>query len=140
MTSNQSIKTFTGIWVISIFTISLILGEIFVDIFNINQTIGWAFDLIGNQSWITYLFYYPSCAYTVLYLLIFTLNKKETNVFISKAHILVTAICGLLVSFVELDLRILLFFIALSLVMFLQIFMFHYQLKQSHSNVVILTN
>lgn len=118
MTTNQSIKIFTGIWIFVIFTISIILGKIFVDIFNINQTIGWALDFMGDQSWITDLFYYPSCVYAVLYWFIFTLNKKETNVFISKVHILITAICGFLLSFVELDLRILLFFIAFSSVMF----------------------
>ncbi len=117
MTLNQSLQKHTGFWAYTAFIIPYILSDLFVDIFNINQTIGWSLD-IGRSSWISYILAYAHIIYSIIYILIFTLQKKETHLFISKIHIAILMICGILSNFVEFDIKILLFFTTFSIIIF----------------------
>lgn len=117
MNINQSIQKHTGIWVLLTFLTTYILTDIFVNALVINRTIGWHLDII-NQLWISYVFTYSPVIYMLLYTSIFSLQRKETNLLISKIHLILIAICEFLYHFVEFDMTILLFFSAVSILTF----------------------
>jgi len=116
MIINQSIQKYTGVWVILTFLTAYVLSNLFVDLFITNRTLGWFWDI--NRSWIKYVLAYSPIIYAALYILIFSLQKRETNLFISKIHLVIIAICEILYHFIEFDIRVLLSFSAISIIIF----------------------
>ncbi len=112
MIINQSIQKYIGFWVNFLFAIANILGNLVSP----NQTLRLHFYI--NQSWVSNALFYTPIIYSISYLLLFSLQKRETNLFISKIHLTIIAICEILYRFIEFDVRILLFFTAISIIIF----------------------
>ena len=77
MTLNQSLQKHTGFWAYTAFIIPYILSDLFVDIFNINQTIGWSLD-IGRSSWLSYILAYAHIIYSIIYIDFYFTEKRNS--------------------------------------------------------------
>lgn len=105
-------------WMFSVTLISFVLftiiGEVFVDIFVANQTLGYRLSFRDG----TFHMEIISILIFLVGYLILNLAKFKTNLFISTIHIVLISLSSFLYSFWELDLRILLSLYGVSIVVF----------------------
>ena len=116
MTLKTSIRKYTGAWLIWVFMFSFKVSEYLVKVFDVNKTVGWSLDL--GRSWLAYLIFYLPIGLGMCYLLLDFKYEKHMNLGISIVQLIVVAICGILITLVELDLRILLSSLTVALIIF----------------------
>jgi len=96
--------------------ISGFIGNIIANIFNVNDTMGWEFDILNSPiDWI-------SGVIPVLFLVcygIMCLLKKKTHLFFSKIHLIIISINTMLFSFTVIDFKITYLTSGISLIIFL---------------------
>jgi len=92
-----------------------LIGKIVVAVFNINETMGWKWSVI--HTWIDTIPIYSLFIFFGVYL-IFNLLKIKTNPKLSAIHLSMIGLSSFLYSFWELDLRITLFLICFSFIIF----------------------
>ena len=91
------------------------IGKILVDVFEVNQTMGWRLSI--SQTWIDRIPVYSFLIYFVVYMFL-NLLKIRTDLTISAIHFSLIGLIAFLYNFWELDLRIHLFVIGLSWIIF----------------------
>lgn len=109
ITNGMSILT-----LIAFFGFNLI-GKVLVDVFDINQTMGWKFSIL--YSWIDYIPIFSILIFFGVYLIL-NLLKVKTNLILSTLHLLLIALSAFLYNFWEMDIRIILFIICFSIITF----------------------
>lgn len=92
-----------------------VLGRVFVDVFNINNTIGWKFSIIN--TWIDNIPIISFLVFFIIYLLLICFRVK-TKLALSAIHLILIGVSSFLFNFLELDLRIYLFLIGCSFIFF----------------------
>ena len=109
LTRGMSILT-----VIAFFGFNLI-GKVIVEIFNINQTMGWKISVL--RTWIDDIPLFSALLFFGIYLIL-NVSKIKTNLILSAIHFSFIGISAFLFNFWELDIRITLFLIGLSIMIF----------------------
>ncbi|WP_340201739.1 hypothetical protein [Ascidiimonas sp. W6] len=94
---------------------SEIMGRIFVEIFNLNKTIGWKWSILN--TWIDYTPIFSFLIFVGIYAVINTI-KKRTDLILSALHILFITLSTFLFNFWEIDLRVCLFLFCVSHIVF----------------------
>lgn len=92
-----------------------LIGKVLVDVFDINQTMGWKFSIL--YSWIDYIPIFSILIFFGVYLIL-NLLKVKTDLILSTLHLLLIALSAFLDNFWEMDIRIILFIICFSIIIF----------------------
>ena len=92
-----------------------IFGKVLANIFNINETMGWKWSV--SPTWIDSVPIFSISIFFIIYLIL-NLLKIKTNLMLSAFHLSLIALIAFLFNFWELDLRITLFFICFSFMIF----------------------
>lgn len=92
-----------------------IIGKIIVETFSINKTMGWKWSVL--HTWIDDIPIFSTLIFFGIYLIL-NISKVKTNLILSTIHISLIALSAFLYNFGELDLRIALFFICFSFIIF----------------------
>jgi len=109
LTKGMSILTLIAFFVFQL------IGKIIVDIFQINETMGWKWGVL--HTWIDNIPIFSVLIFFGIYLILSFIRIK-TNLILSAIHFLLIALSSFLYNFWELDLRITLFFICFSTIIF----------------------
>ena len=91
------------------------IGKIIVETFNINETMGWKWSVI--HTWIDNIPLFSALIFFGIYLII-NVSKVKTNLILSAIHFSLIGLSAFLYNFWELDMRITLFLIGLSFIIF----------------------
>jgi len=96
--------------------VSGFVGNVIANIFNVNDTMGWEFDILNSPiDWI-------SGVIPLLFLICYGIMcflKKKTHLFFSKIHLIVISINTMLFSFTDIDYKIIYLTSGISLIIFL---------------------
>jgi len=92
-----------------------LLGKIIVETFEINDTMGWKWSVLN--TWIDNIPTYSILIFFGIYVIL-NVSKIKTNLKLSAIHFSLIALIAFLYNFWELDLRITLFFIGISFIVF----------------------
>ncbi|WP_157663355.1 hypothetical protein [Polaribacter sp. SA4-12] len=92
-----------------------LIGKIFVNFFNINETMGWKLSIMN--TWVDNIPLFSLLIFSGLYLF-FLFFKIKTNLILSVFHLFLISLSSFLFNFWELDLRFILSVICLSVLIF----------------------
>ena len=109
LTRGMSLLTF-----IAFFGFNLI-GKVIVETFDINETMGWKISVL--RTWIDNIPLFSASIFFGVYLIL-NVSKIKTNLTLSTIHFSLIGISSFLYNFWELDLRITLFLIGFSFIIF----------------------
>ena len=92
-----------------------VIGNIIVETFKINETMGWKLSVLN--TWIDNIPLFSALIFFSIYLIL-NISKIKTNMILSAIHLFLIALSSFLYNFWELDLRITLFVISFSFIIF----------------------